>query len=45
LTTAAVADRIIVLREGRIAGEGAPYQILSNEGLTGDADWVAGRAS
>ena len=40
MTTAAVADRVIVLRDGRIAGEGVPERMLANTRLIGDADWA-----
>jgi ATP-binding cassette, subfamily B, bacterial len=40
MTTAAVADRIVVLRNGRIAAEGSPDRILTDAGLTRDAEWV-----
>ena len=40
MTTAAVADRVVVLRDGRIAGEGPPERMLASARMTGDADWV-----
>ena len=40
MTTAAVADRIVVLRNGGIVAEGPPDRILANTGLTDDAEWV-----
>jgi ATP-binding cassette subfamily B protein/subfamily B ATP-binding cassette protein MsbA len=40
MTTAAVADRVVVLRDGRIAGEGPPERMLASTSMTGDADWV-----
>jgi ATP-binding cassette subfamily B protein/subfamily B ATP-binding cassette protein MsbA len=42
MTTAAAADRVVVLRDGRIAGDGAPKRILQDQTLIGDAEWVAG---
>jgi ATP-binding cassette subfamily B protein/subfamily B ATP-binding cassette protein MsbA len=44
MTTAAVADRVVVLRDGRIAGEGPPDQMLASTRLSGDADWVESAA-
>lgn len=44
MTTAAVADRVVVLRDGRIAGEGPPDQMLASTRLIGDADWVESAA-
>jgi ATP-binding cassette subfamily B protein/subfamily B ATP-binding cassette protein MsbA len=40
MTTAAVADRVVVLRDGRIAGEGPPERMLASASMIGDADWV-----
>ncbi|HET9660920.1 MAG TPA: ABC transporter ATP-binding protein [Thermomicrobiales bacterium] len=40
MTTAAVADRVVVLRDGRIAGEGPPERMLASARMIGDADWV-----
>ena len=41
MTTAAAADRVVVLRDGRIAGDGPPDRILLDRTLVGDAEWVA----
>ncbi len=45
MTTAAVADRVVVLREGRISGQGTPAQMLANTHLISDADWVESTTS
>jgi ATP-binding cassette subfamily B protein/subfamily B ATP-binding cassette protein MsbA len=40
MSTAAVADRVVVLRAGGIVAEGSPGTILSRGTLTDDADWT-----
>jgi ATP-binding cassette, subfamily B, bacterial len=40
MSTAAVADRVIVLRAGCIVAEGSPDSILSRGTLTSDVDWA-----